>query len=44
MGQVLQEFVQSEYALMLCEYCNVGPTARGTVHGMFEEARVEGAA
>lgn len=38
-AQVLTEFVQTDYALQTCEYCNVGPTDYGQVWGMFESVR-----
>ena len=41
--QVLEEFVQSDFARSLCQYCNVSPTAYGQVRGMFEEVRLHDA-
>ena len=38
---VLQEFVASPYARDICNYCNVGPTDYGSIHGMFESVRLD---
>lgn len=40
--QVLKEFAQSDYALEICKYCDVPPTARGTPRALFDEVRMEG--
>ena len=39
---VLQEFVQSDYARQLCDYCNVPGTDYGRMAAMFESVRLLG--
>lgn len=39
---VLGDFAQTDYAMQICEYCDVSPTVRGTVRAIFEEARMQG--
>jgi len=38
-AEVLTEFVQTDFALQTCEYCNVAPTDYGQVWGMFESVK-----
>ena len=40
-AEVFTEFVNSDYARQLCNYCNVQPTDYGIVSGMFETIRVD---
>jgi len=37
---VLADFVQSDYALQACNYCNINPTDYGQIDGMFESVRL----
>ena len=39
---VLQEFVQSDYARQLCDYCNVPGTDYGRLSAMFESVKLLG--
>ena len=39
-AQVLEEFVKSDYARTVCDYCNVQPMSYGNLRGMFEEVKL----
>jgi len=41
-AQVLQEFVQSDYAIQVCNYCNVNPAGYGQLDVMFDSVQLEG--
>jgi len=38
--ELLTEFVQTDWAKQMCTYCNINPTAYGTIRGMFESVRL----